>query len=795
MTLHASEKSPPNPSRFAGHVLAVGGLLLAAMIVFADVLARHGAQVLSMIGVDGTGEFIAFRSFAFSQLLHGHVPLWNPYIFGGAPFLANFQSAMLYPPNLVYLCLPLNVAFNVDISFHVTLAGFCMYAWCAYRGLHPLASLVGGLAFMFGGAFYAHVYAGQLAHLAVMAWAPLVFLAVDDLMMTHSIRGIWIGAGAVAMQILAGHPQFGFYTGVGAGLYALLNLFGAPAPARIATKIFLMFVIGAALAAAQLWPGLALAGETVRARLDPQAAGAASLPPEYITGLIAPGFFGPLDYTSRRWEFWGRTQFWEGSIFVGVTILSLAIFACGNATRPRRRFAATLAVLSLLVAMGQYTPLFRVMYHVPGFANFRAWGRFSMLTGIFLAMLSALGFDRLMKGARPGHRPAALLGVMAILLFAGACTMVIEGHRGVSGLWGKALGLRSRLSSHAHFDVTSDFVQRTAHTIAIDLLRAGAVATVLAVLWWAVRRDRRAAYLMVILAAMELIGFARRFRPTFDWATFNAESAETAQRLHAIDGSDRTWWGMQDVAIRFDCPDGWGYDATILQRYADMVDEANNISLATMLRWGITPIHESPLWRLLRVRSFVAVQPGGYPNITPQPEPVLNRVMLLPDWHVVSDRGKIIEAVKNRTFDPGQTALLENPVAISRSGSGSAGAVKYRDINSDAVELTIDAKRPAIMVLTDNYATGWKVTPVGAPGQNSYEVIPVDGLLRGIPVVPGTHHLLMQYRPRAIAVGACISAVTLVSYVLSGAVAMLFSRRGSKRARSATPVPGGSRHA
>ena len=128
--------------------------MLAALVVFGDVLAQHGKVVLSQTGKDGTGEFVAFRAFGFAELARGHAPLWNPYLFCGAPFLANFQSALLYPPNRIYLALPVNVAVNIEISFHVLLAGLCMYAWCAYRGLHPLAGFVAGLAFMFGGGFF-----------------------------------------------------------------------------------------------------------------------------------------------------------------------------------------------------------------------------------------------------------------------------------------------------------------------------------------------------------------------------------------------------------------------------------------------------------------------------------------------------------------------------------------------------------------------------------------------------------------------------------------------------------------
>jgi len=777
MTTHVPNNVAPTPSNRRSHLLALGGLVLVVLIVFADVLSRGGAQVVSKYGEDATGEFVAFRAFGFAELAHGHMALWNPYLYCGAPFLANFQSALFYPPNWIYLALPVNEAINLEVSFHVLLAGICMYAWCAHRRLHAAAAFVAAMAFMFGGGFYAHVFPGHLPHLDVIAWAPIVLLAVDDLTMTRSLRGIWIGAAAVAMQILAGHPQFVFYTAVAAGLYALLNLRNAPSPKRSMIGLTIMFALGASLAAVQLAPGLAVANETLRTKLDQEAAGEWSLPPEALPGVVVPGIFGPLQTAGGEWIFWGRGSFWESCLFVGLAVFSLALFACRSAPTPTRRFAATLGVISLLIAMGKYTPLFHVLYHVPGFASFRAWGRFDMLVTLFVANLAALGLNRLLSGEKPGKWPAISLAALAALLLLGALMLIHESRGPVSNLWGSALTHRMRLSTHLQFQVTGEFVRVTAVNAAADLFRTGISAAMLAAMWWAVRHDRRAAYLMVVVAALELIGFARRYRPTFDWAQFNATNLETANALHGVDGSDRDWADLQDVAMRYNCPDASGYDATILRRYAEMVAEREDVPLVLQMQWGMKAPAESPVWQVMRVRSFVTAAADGTRIITPRPGPVLDRAMLLADWRVMPDRTQILAALKDQSVDPSQIALLERPVEITPSGSGSAGTVQYRDVNSDEIELTIDARRPAIMVLADNYASGWRAVPIGAPGQSAYEVVPVDSVLRGIALSPGKHHLSMQYHPGSVTAGAWISAVTWALFALSGAGCVLRKSR------------------
>jgi hypothetical protein len=46
-------------------------------------------------------QFYPFRTYAQSMLSQGEIPLWNPALLGGVPFLANMQSALFYPTTLV----------------------------------------------------------------------------------------------------------------------------------------------------------------------------------------------------------------------------------------------------------------------------------------------------------------------------------------------------------------------------------------------------------------------------------------------------------------------------------------------------------------------------------------------------------------------------------------------------------------------------------------------------------------------------------------------------------------------
>src|SRR4051794_19886580 len=104
-------------------------LLVIVLGLFSDVLFSDGARMLSEEHSDLVTQFIPWRQWGFDQIRQGHLPLWNPHTFCGMPFVGMFQSALFYPPNLIYLILPVGHATNWNIALHVWLAGLWMYAW------------------------------------------------------------------------------------------------------------------------------------------------------------------------------------------------------------------------------------------------------------------------------------------------------------------------------------------------------------------------------------------------------------------------------------------------------------------------------------------------------------------------------------------------------------------------------------------------------------------------------------------------------------------------------------------
>src|SRR5258706_5796881 len=92
-------------------------------------------------------QFYPWREFAMSELAQGRLPFWNPYNGAGAPLLANYQSALLYPLNWFGLVLPVAWSMSVTAVLHLFIAGWGMWMFTGQLGLNELGRGISALSF------------------------------------------------------------------------------------------------------------------------------------------------------------------------------------------------------------------------------------------------------------------------------------------------------------------------------------------------------------------------------------------------------------------------------------------------------------------------------------------------------------------------------------------------------------------------------------------------------------------------------------------------------------------------
>lgn len=405
---------------------------------------------LILVGVDVFGYFYPYRAHAAQVIRQGHLPLWNPYLFMGVPFLANSQAGVLYPLNLVLNCLSTARQVSWSIILHVTLAGVFAYLYArSSLRLSPWAAMLAGLVFAGGGFVGAQVE--HVNQLNASAWLPLLLLLYDQAVggagQTVGRSAALLGGVVVGVQFLAGHTQSSYICLVGLGVYALVSLGTvarqdkrlAPAAVRHLGVLFLMIAIGLGLAAAQLVPTWELSQLSVRAGgLPYREAASFSLKPRLLAYTLLPPFGVDLS------QVFGSEAFTEFVAYLGVLPLLLAGLGILHGCNQRRPALIAITGLGLFLALGGYNPVYYLLYKlVPGIGLFRAPARWMLLYAFGGAMLAGVGLDamRNAQGTMHNLRRAGLVvvvvvGAGALLLLArpGWRTVVVWGALTVIGV-------------------------------------------------------------------------------------------------------------------------------------------------------------------------------------------------------------------------------------------------------------------------------------------------------------------------------------------------------------------------
>lgn len=741
--------------------LASLGLGALNLLLFRDLLGTPG-KVLSSQDADLYLHFASWRQFGFGELGKGHLVLWNPHYLCGNPFLGNFESALLYPPNWFYLILPLATAINLGIVLHVWMAGFFTYLWARSWKLSPLSAFLSGVIFMWGGAYFLHLYAGHLPNLCAMVWAPLIFMAIDGVLEQGDFYWVLLGVFSVSMQTLAGHPQYVYFTALTAFFYLFIRLFEKKRRWRSLGQFFLFYLGAFLITAAQSWTGLeALFNSARHVVLDPSAANSFSFPPQNLLTLFMPEFFGHL----QKGSYWSSWYFWEGSLFVGVTASVLAIN--GLVRSPQKRLWLAMVVLTLLLAFGAYTPLYQIFYHyVPFFSGMRGMGKFVFLTSLFLSILAGMGLDELSNHPDLNERVIWWVLLSGLVLLLSGRLVFGSTMDGDQGLWTRIFTHLPWLTSSLPLMEDSfrlGYIIDSGIQTAWSLVKAGVTALILAgFLFWG-RTDRKAFYGVAFITVLELFLFARTHRPVFDLPSLTSKQAQLDHFFLQHPGDDRVY-GLGSLCLNTPGSDIWEDEPIVPRRYAAFVGYTQGIPEGKL--FSTSPIFKrfQKIYRLIRLKYIFSQGKNGF-SAMELAFKSMPRMALVSHWVLRTDAISELRMITNDGFDPTQQVVLETDPGLSSTASRGGGEIRWMDHSTDEIEVEAHVNQSCVLLVTDNYDPGWKAEALADSGQKDYRVLPGDYFLRAIPLQPGYHHLMLRYRPWAFEIGKWVSLLSCFAYV------------------------------
>ena len=347
-------------------LIAIGPILLfGPMLVRGEVL-YWGTPML---------QFVPWHQFAIEVLKSGHLPLWNPLLGMGAPLLANYQSALLYPPNIILFFFGPAYGHGVLVTLHLIWAGIGMALLVRRLGLGSLSQLIAGLSYSLSGYLVARTWFISINHAA--AWLPWIIFATDRLVesvprknLRQFYSSVFLLAVTFSFQWLAGHAQTAWYSlclSAAWLIWRAISLDTLRDRLRTASAYLLAGVLGFVLTAAQLLPTLEYLLNTARATtVDPELAMTYSFWPWRALGLLLPDLFG----NPSMGNYWGYANFWEDAIYIGIITLIFAILGIvsslrGKGSRPTLgRFLSFLSVMTVILALGARTRLSSHSYSI-----------------------------------------------------------------------------------------------------------------------------------------------------------------------------------------------------------------------------------------------------------------------------------------------------------------------------------------------------------------------------------------------------------------------------------------------
>ena len=692
----------------------------------------------------------------------GHLPLWNPEIFGGLPFVAAGSGDVFYPTWLLRFVVPVTTAGNLSFFVHYALAGLFTYLLLRRLRVPWTGSVVGGLAYELTGLIASYPSPGHDGKLFASTMLPLLLLALVLALRERRWAGYVLLAAATALSLL-GHFQLAYYSLIVAGLFALYLTFeesrdsaGGERVLRLGLALAAVLV-GFGVAAIQILPFFEYIPFSPRAQGYYGFEGSTSfaIPWNHVPEFFLKNFVG------RSWDtYWGSNQLKFHSEYLGLPVVVLA--ALGVTVPERRRqilWLGGIGLLFLLISLGAATPFYRVWWTLmPLVKKTRAPGMAFYVVALVTAVFASLGVERALRGeGRRVMTPVLIIGAIVTLLGAtGAFGHVAEVLAGA-----KAAAARADQAAILWGAATSGL----------------ALAAVAAVLGPAHARltPRLRALTLILIVGTDLWLNARQF-----WTYTKPFGRD--QLIDRVAATPPPYRVLQPPAggaypgstlMAFDVPELFGYHGNELRYYDELwggKNEWRNLGVLPLwdlwaVRYAILPVggrtvDSIPGFR--RVLDSVATFDGGRANL-------FERLTPAPYARIVSgavkaDSTTVVPTLVDPRMDFSRIVLFTNdqpvtpePLKEMPPPSPSHAAVTAWQPGRMTITLDPAPPKPSYLLVAENWYPDWQVTVDGRRGQ----LLRGDYSLITVPVPAGTRTVDLTFRSRLYELGRTVTLVSL----------------------------------
>lgn len=734
----------------------------------------YGAFVFSDQMLFGSDTFsgIDARTLYVKEIKNGNFPLWFPTRLSGMPTVDALFGDAFYPVNILTLVLPLHRALGWKIVLHVFLAGLFFYL-LLYRGfsIDKKISMLGAMLYMLNTEFISHTYPGHDGKMFVISLLPLVMWMLERLINKTTLWRSALFGLSIGLCVLTSHIQMTYFVLWGLFAYIVFRLIfiiREEKDSKKSAKLFGFFWIGVFLGLGigmiQLLPPYMYVRDGMSVR-GPQKgfeyAASWSMHPEETASLIVPDFGNTLD------SYWGKNYFKLNSEYAGLIASLLFVFSVIIIFDKISIFWLGTALFSLMYALGEHTPVLKICYYlVPGVKSFRGPSMIMFWFSFALIFAGIRGLSKFVSESLswPSNKKqifwkrvliaCASIGILCLILTAGK-DAVISSWNGIFYQDITDQKLQIMKENYSNF------------TKGLWLFGLFSVVSLLSLGSYMNGKLKQNTLIGIIFAAglIDLWRVNSQFIKTVDSAQYlspdytllSMEKDPEPKRIFDLPGAYNNnfvgIFGFESVA---------GFHDNELKWYRDFRGE-NSSNLTYIL--NANDLYKNPFLNLLNTKYLLYKQSRDKPVQVILNKGYLPRAFLLDKYEIMPD-SFMVSKLKDTTFDYRNICLLDKKpsIAIEYSDSIPAGNANYTRETSDNFKVNVNANKNCMLVISEIYYPGWTVAIDNKPA----EILKAYSTLMAVEVTKGNHIIEFKMHSKYLNIGALISVVSLLFFVIIG---------------------------
>jgi len=701
---------------------AVRVTLILLLIIVAVIACYHR---LLIRGPEGEFKYTAIRwglkDFMYPRLIFnsdsirsGIWPLWNPYLFGGYPWAANFQSGLFHPlNNLIILTVGYSVeVLQLQLILIFFIAGIAMYFCGREFFLSPPSAFLAAVSFVGCGFFVGQ--ASYFPQINTMAVFPLIILFTHMVIRKNNITAVCYGGFSLAIMFFSGFPTMAFFMGVFSFLFGILKIFfidGNNYAAGIRKLVYLigMYLGSLLLAAVLLLPAIESYGLITRSSKIDQT---------IWIDVVAGKSLSAYNLLSLPFSFLGLYSLSDYGLWVefrncgiGLVGFFLALYFFVFTSGRLKWSLLFLLVTALVLSLGFTTPIYPILYRylLPVRLVSHPAMDFRAIFLFFLCLSAGLGMEGFLKRRRWMDMRFNLLILTAI--FIGGIVMAFS-FRGMEHSFGKAFS-----DNYPWFITIVILIGLTAIKKKYSVFLAWSLAALALVdtAWW---------------VNVNFSTVAEPVSPSH-WVKRKGKESARTRDIRAVKNFKRKkeYPSQKGVKSMF-----WknfsdsGHDGTRLEYFQDIISSPSGAILSEDFR--IQPLYSVKIYD--------------------------RREDIMAEIYHGTDLYRIGLICREDIDYPGLESELKALHPPGNTTEAFSGEITSYSPNE--IQYQFNLSLPALIFFNEIYYTGWRLRE----GEGDLPLFRINHAFRGSYLEAGEHNLVMYFSPLSYRLGLLISGATFL---------------------------------